>query len=827
MNVWIIRAAAAALLGLGLPALAQPAGQQRRQDRREDRRNGRAAPPLGYTAVSAANLTDSTGTPIGNATIAFAPVDNSGKPISYQVNGVGQAHSQPVTTLVVSGAMNIQLADTALTRPQNVCFSVTITDNISGKNLLGHGYECFQPAGSGPMVTTGVCTAATSSAGGSCNFDLFVPNLPGQALIQTGPTGPQGPPNNLAIGTTSTLPPGSQATSQITGASPNQTLNLGIPAGIQGASGPPYTGCASDGANGMNCSGGLAAAKTVVPQQTYIGSGAPTVQTWQPTNTANTFWNSCWINGFNIQPVCGVPGIGYMGPFVRVVWNNPVQPVNQDSYQVMQIHGDAITGGVNQSSPSTQKSNFNSLTGSQLSYTPGQHAAITARMFNGSYGDTAGLVVLNYEGGNTNAAGDEGIEGAVIRTGQMSTEFTGIVSSVSGNVLNYTSPVAEYDRGEGRLVINQTTGMYTTGTIASISGTPPTVTGTGTAWTTLGAVGAVSNLCFSLTNANTQNPANTHPYVNRVRSIGSDTSIVLDYSFSGSDVAWAGDATTGAYTMYKCSKVTKVAETGSMTVADGTQFTTGDHLMIPLGDNVLINGIALSVQPFVPSSAGGGYAIAIGAYSNTRWYRNAITFAGNYTNSLFLHTSGGVTPIANSTYYTDQTGMATIHNLSGYGASATTSLLLLTRGNFGGTYIEQYAHSTDNRTFNGAASYVFTMRDTTAGRFWINSSSGIPVLYCDAFTTFGCNVNNSAMLYGNSGNQSTRTWSLNAGNGVFQQYPQGTPATVATLPTCNAAARGSYSFVTDGNAPTYLSTITGGGAVVTPVFCSGTAWVAH
>jgi hypothetical protein len=46
--------------------------------------------------------------------------------------------------------------------------------------------------------------------------------------------------------------------------------------------------------------------------------------------------------------------------------------------------------------------------------------------------------------------------------------------------------------------------------------------------------------------------------------------------------------------------------------------------------------------------------------------------------------------------------------------------------------------------------------------------------------------------------------------------------TVATLP---AGAVGMRAYVTDATAPTYLGTLTGGGAVRCPVFHNGTAWV--
>ena len=53
-----------------------------------------------------------------------------------------------------------------------------------------------------------------------------------------GATGSTGPPPNLAIGTVTTLAPGSAATVTITGSSPNYVINYGIPRGNTGAQGP-------------------------------------------------------------------------------------------------------------------------------------------------------------------------------------------------------------------------------------------------------------------------------------------------------------------------------------------------------------------------------------------------------------------------------------------------------------------------------------------------------------------------------------------------------------------------------------------------------------
>jgi len=49
--------------------------------------------------------------------------------------------------------------------------------------------------------------------------------------------GPTGPANTLTVGTTTTLTPGSDATVEITGTAPSQTINFGIPEGEQGIQG--------------------------------------------------------------------------------------------------------------------------------------------------------------------------------------------------------------------------------------------------------------------------------------------------------------------------------------------------------------------------------------------------------------------------------------------------------------------------------------------------------------------------------------------------------------------------------------------------------------
>ena len=129
---------------------------------------------VGYTTLSSSNLTDVSGNPIASAIISFQPCNTSGVPLSFQVNGAGQASSTPVSTRVVNGAFSIILADTTLSNPLNICYAVTVT-SLSGKVLISpsQGF-LIQPSGA------------------TWSFDAFTPNAAPNALIAVGPTGAVG-----------------------------------------------------------------------------------------------------------------------------------------------------------------------------------------------------------------------------------------------------------------------------------------------------------------------------------------------------------------------------------------------------------------------------------------------------------------------------------------------------------------------------------------------------------------------------------------------------------------------------------------------------------
>lgn len=85
------------------------------------------------------------------------------------------------------------------------------------------------------------------------------------------PVGPAGPPNVLEIGTVETLPADQPATASITGESPAQKLNLGIPQGKQDATGNPGAP-GKDGQNGVTPTLAAGNVETLEPGQPATAS---------------------------------------------------------------------------------------------------------------------------------------------------------------------------------------------------------------------------------------------------------------------------------------------------------------------------------------------------------------------------------------------------------------------------------------------------------------------------------------------------------------------------------------------------------------------------
>jgi len=158
------------------------------------------AVPLGYTLLTALNIQDDTGILLANGTVSVQPTDGNDHPITATV---GSAAGGPITTAaaswaVTSGAIpaGSVVPDTTLTRPANICYRITIANAVGVPIYV---LRLVQP--SGPVFS----------------LDTFTPNVAGQAIVQMGPPGPQGPPG-VSPGVMHYLSNGQTGANQISGA---------------------------------------------------------------------------------------------------------------------------------------------------------------------------------------------------------------------------------------------------------------------------------------------------------------------------------------------------------------------------------------------------------------------------------------------------------------------------------------------------------------------------------------------------------------------------------------------------------------------------------
>jgi len=156
-----------------------------------------------------------------------------------------------------------------------------------------------------------------------------------------------------------------------------------------------------------------------------------------------------------------------------------------------------------------------------------------------------------------------------------------------------------------------------------------------------------------------------------------------------------------------------------------------------------------------------------------------------------------------------------------FGWRATDTQLIV----YAGAYTQTYTYTTDGIDYKSyCGKYaIFEHYYTGTGKArpqfnWIETRNNNAVIMIDDFNRpNGRPVQNG---YGYLYSQFTNLTS--GGNSVvdirLKNY------TVATLPV---GVQGDTAFVTDALTPTYLGVLVGGGAVITPVFYNGTAWVSH
>ena len=153
--------------------------------------SAQSTPPAGFVALTASRIQGATGGPLSSGTLNIQPTDGSNNPITASAGGVGgQITTNPIAIPVTNGAIpsGTFVADTALTRPANISFRLTIRDAtgtaISTLKLVQ------------PSSVAGSSWCSTASGVTTCNLDAYQPNVLAQAVVEVGPTGQPGPPGS-------------------------------------------------------------------------------------------------------------------------------------------------------------------------------------------------------------------------------------------------------------------------------------------------------------------------------------------------------------------------------------------------------------------------------------------------------------------------------------------------------------------------------------------------------------------------------------------------------------------------------------------------------
>ena len=137
-----------------------------------------------WTSITASNIHDAAGNNLAHGRIQFVGTDQNDQSISYK-SGSGQTIKTPVFCTVVAGAITspspCRVADTALTAPAHICYRISVIDTSTGKQVLYYPQPAQKPA------------CGSQPTGSTWNLDDFSPPYTPMAMIQTGPTGAQGP----------------------------------------------------------------------------------------------------------------------------------------------------------------------------------------------------------------------------------------------------------------------------------------------------------------------------------------------------------------------------------------------------------------------------------------------------------------------------------------------------------------------------------------------------------------------------------------------------------------------------------------------------------
>lgn len=490
-----------------------------------------------------------------------------------------------------------------------------------------------------------------------------------------------------------------------------------------------------------------------------------------------------------------------------------VQPPIPQLVATAEVYHEAFTGGTNVAG---SKSNYFGLVAAQVKRTPGQSSGFAGSDYCYSSGDCIASNLVVFDSGQQNAGGDEGGEALRAYVGQGGTEFTATITAKNGNTLSYNNIASEDTRGEQRLLLDTSATPYTAGNVSSIAApsgnTGPTVTGDGNGgqnWQTAFGGDLAANpgrYCFDMTSGGSKY-GSTQLYVVAIQSVTAASALTLNNVVEGIQSPWAGDVSSGAYSIVPCSIVTALGFTGSLTVADATKFNVGDNIRMVLGDQGLMAVRAL-VMPNLPSTT---TRIGVGV-SNlaTRPINRLISTSGNVSDSVLYVGAQGLgspaPPIPNYGLHFETGNWAFGAAAIGIADNVSNNLIRLigVERNNGQFAYMQYDKGADayefgNDAFNpldgragigtqpqtGWQEYVYAQGTNNGAMIALPNNSGadgLDVTYngVPALRILGNGANgstwriaNGANLVGYSDNQSTQSWNINSatGNATFSNLP--------------------------------------------------------
>jgi len=343
-------------------------------------------------------------------------------------------------------------------------------------------------------------------------------------------------------------------------------------------------------------------------------------------------------------------------------------------------------------------------------------------------GDATGILATSMQAGNCLEGGGECATGGrfTSRQGTSTEVMTATVSSYTGGsrTIAYSSPVNESARGEGRYITNTNAAkIYSTGTISSVSTTTPaTVTGSGTLWATQFGAGAHTDLCFS----QADDDAAGFKFVVPIRSITSETVLVLDFDPMALDRNWPGDVNgSTVYRIYKCAQVETINYAGgSFTHSSGgtTDWVATDTLEVPLGWAWFGSAGTFIVQNDLPSFEAKG--IVITNTTSDEPMRSVASIGGKaYLGLLFGNTwscyAGNTNCSQGSTtgiYYANPPTLGTVYASSAAGNNIFFRLVDTT-GGVTGNFDAYYNTSGDSLNFEHSTSLTtpIVLQPSTGG----------------------------------------------------------------------------------------------------------------